>query len=75
MMMTSELISYCDRNYLMKFITPILGEGLLQISEVLPEDPVDFLVRFEIKYNLIIGRLSISTERVLNCKASIVRNK
>ena len=34
----------------MKYITPVLGEGLLQISEVLPEDPVDFLVCHLLKY-------------------------
>lgn len=33
------------RNYLMEYITPVLGEGLLNISEILPDDPVDFLVR------------------------------
>jgi len=32
----------------MKYITPILGEGLLNISEILPDDPVDFLVFFRI---------------------------
>jgi len=42
------------RNYLMKYITPILGEGLLQISEILPDDPVDFLVEIFEKYNLTL---------------------
>ncbi len=59
----------------MKFITPVLGEGLLQISEILPDDPVDFLVSNWINGILIFGRLNTCIERVLSSKASIQKNK
>jgi adenylate kinase len=32
------------RNYLMEYIVPELNEGLLELSNVLPDDPVEFLV-------------------------------
>jgi len=33
----------------MEYITPVLGEGLLNISEILPDDPVDFLSEYLFK--------------------------
>jgi hypothetical protein len=32
----------------MEYVVPILNEGLLEVSNVLPDDPVDFLVNFRI---------------------------
>lgn len=32
------------RNYLMEYIVPELNEGLLEVSNMLPDDPVEFLV-------------------------------
>jgi adenylate kinase len=31
------------RNYLMEFVVPILNEGLLEISNIIPDDPVELL--------------------------------
>jgi hypothetical protein len=29
---------------MMEYITPLLGEGLLHITDIMPDDPVDYLV-------------------------------
>ena len=31
------------RNYLMDFVVPILNEGLLEVSNIIPDDPVEIL--------------------------------
>jgi len=56
------------RNYLMEYIVPELNEGLLEVSNVLPDDPVEFLVILKkhigdqlIQLIILIKRLSIST--------------
>lgn len=40
------------REYLMKYILPKLTDGLLQLSEIRPQDPIDFLAEFLFKNNL-----------------------
>jgi adenylate kinase len=32
------------RNYLLQYVVPTLNEGLVEVANNLPEDPVDFLV-------------------------------
>ena len=32
------------RKFLLDFVVPILSDGLIEISNILPDDPVDFLV-------------------------------
>ena len=39
------------RNYLMKFVTPVLTRGLVEISKITPDDPVDFLAEFLFQNN------------------------
>jgi len=34
------------RQYLMQYIVPILSDGMLELSNTLPEDPIEFMVRF-----------------------------
>lgn len=36
------------RNYLMKYMMPFLSEAMLDCSKLKPDDPVDFLVFFNI---------------------------
>lgn len=33
------------RNYLLQYVVPTLNEGLLEVANFLPDDPVDFLVK------------------------------
>jgi adenylate kinase len=35
------------RNYLMTYVMPTLMQGLNECCKVRPDDPVDFLVRFD----------------------------
>ena len=39
------------RNYLMKFVMPVLTRGLVDISKITPDDPIDFLAEFLFKNN------------------------
>lgn len=32
------------RHYLIKFIFPVLTNGLIEVAKVRPEDPIDYLV-------------------------------
>lgn len=32
------------RNYLIDFVVPVLNEGLVEVADFLPDDPVEFLV-------------------------------
>lgn len=34
------------RNYLMEFVVPTLNEGLLEVSNIIPNDPVDLLAEY-----------------------------
>jgi adenylate kinase len=34
------------RNYLMEFVVPILNEGLLEVSNIIPNDPVELLAEY-----------------------------
>ena len=34
------------RNYLMEFVVPTLNVGLLEVSNIIPNDPVDLLAEF-----------------------------
>lgn len=34
------------RNYLMEFVVPVLNEGLLEVSNIIPNDPVDLLAEY-----------------------------
>ena len=34
------------RNYLMEFVVPILNEGLLEVSNIIPDDPVELLAEY-----------------------------
>ena len=34
------------RNYLMEFVVPTLNEGLLEVSNINPNDPVDLLAEY-----------------------------
>ena len=38
-----------NRNYLMNNIIPILSEGMVDISRIIPVDPVDFLSEYLLK--------------------------
>lgn len=33
------------RNYLLEYVVPELNNGLIEVSNYLPDDPIDFLVR------------------------------
>lgn len=39
------------RNYLIKFVMPLLTKGLVNISKMTPDDPIDFLAEFLFKNN------------------------
>jgi hypothetical protein len=42
------------RQYLMQYIVPILSDGMLELSNTLPEDPIEFMVKllyFVVKLN------------------------
>ncbi len=34
------------RNYLMEYVVPFLNEGLLEVSNIIPDDPVELLAEF-----------------------------
>ncbi len=52
------------RKFLLDFVVPILSEGLIEISNILPDDPVDFLVwSLFFKYNY--PRLNIYIRKAL----------
>ena len=34
------------RNYLMEFVVPTLNDGLLEVSNIIPNDPVDLLAEY-----------------------------
>jgi len=36
------------RNYLLEYVVPWLNDGLVEVSNFLPDDPVDFLVKNKI---------------------------
>lgn len=37
------------RNYLLQYVVPTLNEGLLEVANFLPDDPVDFLAEYLFK--------------------------
>ncbi len=39
------------RNYLMKHVMPTLTAGLIEVSKVRPDDPVDYLAEYLFKHN------------------------
>lgn len=39
------------REYLMKFVFPVLAQGLIEVARIKPHDPVDFLAEFLFKIN------------------------
>ncbi|KAL9653662.1 hypothetical protein ABK040_009138 [Willaertia magna] len=47
-----EIKSQPLRNYLMENVIPTLTQGLIEVSEVQPEDPVDFLAEWLFKHEL-----------------------
>jgi len=46
-------LSYCDkltmRQFLMKFIIPVLTEGMIEVCKIGPIDPVDYLAEYIFK--------------------------
>ena len=32
------------RNFLIEYVVPVLNEGLVEVAQTLPDDPVEFLV-------------------------------
>lgn len=39
------------REYLMKFVFPVLAKGLIEVARIKPNDPVDFLAEYLFKMN------------------------
>lgn len=39
------------REYLMRFIFPVLARGLIEVARIKPNDPVDFLAEYLFKTN------------------------
>lgn len=39
------------REYLLKFVFPVLAKGLIEVARIKPNDPVDFLAEYLFKTN------------------------
>jgi adenylate kinase len=44
------------RNYLMDFVVPVLNEGLVEVSHILPDDPVEFLAEYLYKKSFEVDK-------------------
>ena len=49
----------------MQYIVPIMSDGMLELSNVLPEDPIEFMVILQITIYLLFFSQNISIEEVL----------
>lgn len=49
----------------MQYIVPILSDGMLELSNTLPEDPIEFMVSYTYLYILIIISRNIYSEEAL----------
>lgn len=43
------------RNYLLEYVVPELNDGLVEVSNFLPDDPVDFLAEYLFKKSFDFG--------------------
>ena len=55
----------------MQYIVPIMSDGMLELSNVLPEDPIEFMVIFSISFFLYFFSLNTSLEEVLKLEKNL----